>query len=125
VKGVKLIDHQDEELVNFDGDSYITTTFESSGGYFVANPNGLVCAVYNPDGTPYHGDCRMPSFTTVDLVGRLSLGEHTDLGASVTNLFNRMAPFDPYTYGGLNYNPAFNQAGALGRFMTITARYRF
>jgi iron complex outermembrane receptor protein len=125
VSGMQLIDHQGEQLVNFDGNAYITSTFESSGGYFVANPAGLVCAVYNPDGTPYHGDCRMPSFTTFDLIGKMAFGEHLDISASVANLFDRIAPFDPYTYGGLNYNPAFNQAGALGRFMTVSARYRF
>jgi iron complex outermembrane recepter protein len=125
VSGMQLIDHQGEVLQNFDGNAYITSTFESSGGYFVANPNGLVCAVYNPDGTPFHGDCRMPSFTTIDLVGKMAFGQHLDVSASVANLFDRMAPFDPYTYGGLNYNPAFDQAGALGRYMTVSARYRF
>jgi iron complex outermembrane receptor protein len=67
----------------------------------------------------------MPSFVTLDLVGKMSFGEHLDVSASVANLFDKMAPFDPYTYGGLNYNPAFNQQGALGRFMTVSARYKF
>jgi iron complex outermembrane receptor protein len=130
VSGMQLIDHQGETLSPYDpedptNNAYITSTFESSGGYFVANPNGLVCAVYNPDGTPFHGDCRMPSFVTVDLVGKMSFGDHLDVSASVANLFDKMAPFDPYTYGGLNYNPAFNQQGALGRFMTVSARYKF
>ena len=41
------------------------------------------------------------------------------------NVFNKMTPFDPYTYGGLNYNPTFYQSGAVGRFMTVGANYRF
>ena len=49
------------------------------------------------------------------VVGKMSFGDHLDVSASVANLFDKMAPFDPYTYGGLNYNPAFNQQGALGR----------
>src|SRR4030095_2517021 len=109
VSGMQLIDHQGETIEPFDGNAYITTTFESSGGYFVANPDGLACAVYNPDGTPDHGDCRLPSFTTFDLVGKMNFGENLQVSASVENVFDRIAPFDPYTYGGLNYNPAFNQ----------------
>jgi iron complex outermembrane recepter protein len=40
-------------------------------------------------------------------------------------VFNKVAPFNPYTYGALNYNSAFTQSGAVGRFMTVGARYKF
>jgi iron complex outermembrane recepter protein len=36
-----------------------------------------------------------------------------------------MPPLDTITYGGINYNPSLHQAGAIGRFFQIGARYRF
>jgi iron complex outermembrane receptor protein len=48
-----------------------------------------------------------------------------ELAATVRNATNRLPPFDPYTYGGTNYNPSFHQDGAVGRFMSLTAKYKF
>lgn len=46
-----------------------------------------------------------------------------ELYGSVRNLFDRVAPYDPQTYGGVNYNPTFHLAGAIGRFFSVGARY--
>jgi iron complex outermembrane receptor protein len=81
--------------------------------------------VYNPDGSPPNGDCKANSFTTLDLTGRFDLSERIRITGSVLNAAHHKAPFDPYTYGGTNYNPAFNQQGAIGRFITVGARYSF
>ena len=43
----------------------------------------------------------------------------------MVNLFNRLAPWDPYTYGATNYNNTWHQDGAVGRFMKVGLRYRF
>jgi len=43
----------------------------------------------------------------------------------VLNITNELPPFDPYTYGGQNYNPSFHQAGAVGRFYNVGAKYAF
>ena len=123
VSGMKMIDHQGEQLLDNEDGTFTTTTIE--GFYFNVDPNGTVCGVYSPDGTPANGDCRVSSFITFDLSGRLNFGERIKITGSVLNLLNREAPFDPYTYGGTNYNPAFNQAGILGRFFNIGARYTF
>jgi iron complex outermembrane recepter protein len=45
--------------------------------------------------------------------------------ASVQNLFNRLPPFNPYTYGGVNYNPAFHQQGGIGTFFTLGAKFTY
>jgi len=49
--------------------------------------------------------------------------------ASILNLFNRDPPLDLQTYGGggeLAYGTAFGgQAGAVGRFFTVGATYKF
>jgi len=123
VSGMQLIDHDHEELVDNGDGTWSTLT--SEGAYFVADPvNGGVCGVYSTDGRPYN-NCRVASFTTLDLSGKLTVGENAELTGSVLNVTNKLAPFDPYTYGGHNYNPAFNQSGAVGRFMTLGLRVKF
>ncbi|MCK9385331.1 MAG: hypothetical protein M0Q15_11995 [Nevskia sp.] len=48
-----------------------------------------------------------------------------ELTGSILNITNELLPFDPYTYGGQNYNPSFAQAGAVGRFYNVGIKYRF
>jgi iron complex outermembrane recepter protein len=122
VSSMKMIDHRGEELVDGHDGTFFTTTGE--GAYFNVDPNGIVCGVYNPDGSAPNG-CKVDSFTTVDLYGVFRGSENWQVDLSVTNLFNKVAPFDPYTYGGRNYNPAFHQAGAVGRFFTAGFKYTF
>jgi iron complex outermembrane recepter protein len=121
VSSMDMIDHKGEELVDVGDGTWATTTFE--GAYVVADPS-KVCGVYNPDGS-LRNDCEVDSFVTVDLRGSYSMGDALEFSASVKNLLGEEAPFDPYTYGGLNYNPAFHQQGAVGRFFNIGMRYSF
>ena len=53
------------------------------------------------------------------------IGKEWTLNEHIQNLFDRAAPFDPQTCGGINYNPALDQAGAVGRYYRIGARYMF
>jgi iron complex outermembrane recepter protein len=122
VSSMDMIDHKGEELVDVEDGTWATTTFE--GAYVVADPNGKVCGVYNPDGT-VRNECEVDSFTTVDLRGTYAVGDAMEFSASVKNVLDEKAPFDPYTYGGLNYNPAFHQQGAVGRFFSLGMRYSF
>ncbi len=122
VSSINMIDHKGETLVDNEDGTFATTTLE--GDYVVADPTGRVCGVYNPDGTVRNG-CRVDAFTTLDLFGRFKGGENWEINASIINALGKQAPFDPYTYGGLNYNPAFHQAGAVGRFFTLGLRYSF
>jgi iron complex outermembrane receptor protein len=68
-------------------------------------------------------NCRIGSFTTADLYLRWTLRRGWDVSTGVRNLFDRAAPFDPQTYGGVNYNPTYHQDGAVGRFFTVGTRY--
>jgi iron complex outermembrane receptor protein len=82
--------------------------------------------VFTLTGQPYNG-CKLPSFTTFDLYAKWTPVKNLDINFSVQNVFDRKAPFDPYlvlSYG-INYNQGWHQAGALGRFYTIGARYTF
>lgn len=67
---------------------------------------------------------KISSFTTFDLSGRWNVTEAFELNASVQNAFDRIAPLDPTTYGGVNYNP-LHFSGAIGRYFTVGAKYTF
>ncbi|HIE0126615.1 TPA: TonB-dependent receptor [Stenotrophomonas maltophilia] len=73
------------------------------------------------DGTPV---TKISSFTTFDLSGRWNITDSFELNASVANVFDRIAPLDPTTYGAVNYNP-MHFSGALGRYFTVGAKYTF
>jgi Outer membrane receptor for ferrienterochelin and colicins len=122
VSSMEAIDHKGETLVDLEDGSWATTTFE--GAYVVADPNGKVCGVYNPDGTVWN-NCKVDSFTTVDFYGTYHATDSLEFNLSISNLLNKEPPFDPYTYGGVNYNPSFHQAGAVGRFFTVGFRYSY
>jgi iron complex outermembrane recepter protein len=133
VSSMAMIDHKGETLVDNGDGTFTTSTGESSSN----GPVTGVCGNWYPTQTsvvngvpiatasaPVNG-CRVSSFTSHDLTVKYSGFKNLDLVASVLNVFNEIAPLDPYTYGGVNYNPVFHQAGAVGRFFSIGFRYRF
>lgn len=122
VGSMKMIDHKGE-LADDNGDG--TVTDHTNG--LVYNSNGsLNCSVFDTAGNPYN-KCRLPSFTTFDLFAKWTPIKNLDINFSIQNVFGRKAPFDPYlvnTYG-INYNQTWHQAGAVGRFFTLGAKYTF
>jgi len=44
------------------------------------------------------------------------VNERISVFANILNVFDTNPPFNPLNYAGVNYNPAFNQAGIIGRF---------
>ncbi len=126
----------------------LTMTFEreSWAATLAANYASSITMVYHqgqtidlgPDNGPYncgvfvtagnvYGGCKLPAFTTWDLFAKWTPMKNLDLSFSIQNLFDKKAPFDPYlvlTYG-INYNQTWHQAGAVGRFYTIGANYKF
>jgi iron complex outermembrane recepter protein len=119
---LRMIDHKGQTVTQRpDG------TFEPDdglGNHFF-NTDGTSCSVYYPDGSAR--GCKLPSFTTLDLFARWSPVKHWDINVSVQNLFDRKAPFDPYQVVSYatNYNQAWHQSGAVGRFFTVGAKYSF
>jgi iron complex outermembrane recepter protein len=85
---------------------------------------GAPCASLLADGSDAPAGCRIASFTTVDLSVLRRIGANTELFGSVQNLFDRVPPFDPLTYGAVGYNPLDN-SGAVGRFYTVGLRHKF
>jgi iron complex outermembrane receptor protein len=89
---------------------------------FQGDPSG--CAVTFADGSDAPKDCELASFTVFDLVARWKPAPHWEVFGSIQNMFDRVAPLDPLTYGAQAYNPLDYQ-GAVGRFYTLGARYTF
>jgi iron complex outermembrane receptor protein len=67
--------------------------------------------------------CYVASFGYVDLYGQYQLTGQLQLTATVTNVTNRLAPLNTATYGGTNYNPSLDQAGAIGRFFELSFNF--
>jgi iron complex outermembrane receptor protein len=70
-------------------------------------------------------DCRVASFTDVDLTGSYNITDNWQISGAVENLLDRAPPFDPPTYAGINYNPTYSQAGIVGRFFRLGIHYKF
>jgi len=89
---------------------------------FKGDPDG--CASHLADGSDAPSGCELASFSTVDLVLRWKPLPQWEVFGSVQNLFDKVAPLDPLTYGAQAYNP-LDYAGAVGRYFTLGARYSF
>lgn len=89
---------------------------------FKDDPSG--CASHFADGRDAPNGCELASFTTLDLTARWMLGARTELFGTIQNVFDKIAPLDPLTYGAVSYNP-LDYNGALGRFVSLGLRHRF
>jgi len=87
---------------------------------FEGNP----CASLLANGQPGTTNCEIASFTTVDLSTRWNVNKQLTFFASVSNVFDKVAPLDPLTYGALGYNP-MDASGAIGRYFKLGASYKF
>ncbi|MFD2366315.1 TonB-dependent receptor [Pseudoduganella sp. GCM10020061] len=86
---------------------------------------GDLCASSLVGGAPApNAECKLASFTTVDMSARWNVTKQLQIYGSVNNLFDKIAPLDPLTYGGMSYNP-MDASGAIGRYFKIGARYSF
>ncbi|MDB5909659.1 MAG: hypothetical protein JWP34_3773 [Massilia sp.] len=85
---------------------------------------GDLCASKFANGTDAPNGCKLASFTSVDLSARYNLSKNLQIFGSISNLFDKIAPLDPLTYGGMSYNP-MDSAGAIGRFFKVGARYQY
>jgi iron complex outermembrane recepter protein len=130
VSGMKGIDHQGETIVDGGDGTYGTSTQE---GAFFGIPDGAggftapttVCGSYYPNGFAAPSGCKIPAFVTADLFIKYTGFKNLDISASVLNLLDARAPWNPYTYGGTNYNPGFHQSGAVGRYFNVGVKYKF
>jgi len=85
---------------------------------------GATCANSFADGSDAPNGCRIPAFWTADLSVRWRTERNLEIYGSIQNLFDKVAPLDPLTYGAISYNPA-DISGAIGRFYRVGLRYQF
>ena len=114
------------------GPATVTGTFYYVSDIYMSAPDvtgpntGTLCfSTQTPSGANLPADCRMPSFTYLDLTGDYGFSDHLKVTASILNAFDRKAPFDPIDYAGVNYNPTYDQSGAVGRFFNLGLNYTF
>ncbi len=69
------------------------------------------------------GHCYVESFGYATVYGQYQFNDHLELTGTITNVTNRLAPLDTATYGGQNYDPSLDQAGAIGRYFELGFRY--
>jgi iron complex outermembrane receptor protein len=81
-------------------------------------PNCLQLSSTNPH-------CYVAGFGYANVYGQYQVSSHLQVMANITNVTNRLPPLDTVTYGGQNYDASYDQAGAIGRFMELTVRYRY
>jgi iron complex outermembrane receptor protein len=86
---------------------------------------GDACAVtFDSGANAPNSSCELASFTSWDLVARWKPFPQWEVFGSVQNLFDKVAPLDPLTYGAQSYNP-LDFEGARGRLFSLGARYTF
>jgi iron complex outermembrane receptor protein len=129
-------------VVTYDrGPLTVTGTTNWTSGYSVVDPSqGQVSCqdaledgyeAYFAGGTAPSKYCRVKAYTEFDLYANYKVTKALSVHASILNLFNQNAPLDYATYGGgtnsseIPYSPSFAQYGAIGRYFTIGAEYRF
>ena len=89
---------------------------------FKNDPAG--CASHFANGADAPSDCEIASFTSVDLNARWTLAKNTELFGTIQNVFDKVAPLDPLTYGAASFNP-LDYSGALGRYFQVGLRHKF
>lgn len=98
-----------------------TVNYRSSMAGFDESTSGTQCLQLGAT----NNNCLIASFTYLDLYGQWQMNDHLQVNGTVTNLTNRLAPLNDVTYGGTDYNPSLDQAGAVGRYYELALKYRF
>jgi len=113
--------------VTFDKASVTATVYYTSG-FFMSAPDitfDYSCFSTGVESQYLPANCRVDSFTDVDLTGSYPLHERLTASVAILNLFDADPPFNPINYAGINYNPTYHQAGIVGRFWKLGLAYRF
>lgn len=105
------------------GRAAVSTNVNFVGSFLNTDHQGTPCASTFANGSPAPSGCRIPSFTTVDLRGSYKPTKSLELYASVSNLFDRIAPLDPSAYINLDFDPALHLDGAIGRMFNVGVKY--
>ncbi len=96
--------------------TYYVSGFKETGVDATGDPNACLYT---------DNYCHVASFTDFDLTGSYRFSDHITASAAIENLFDTLPPINPANYAGQNYNPAYHQAGIVGRMFRVGASYKF
>lgn len=103
---------------------YKTTSEDVFGpGTNTCSGNNISAGIFDDNATPIR--CHVKAFVDLDMHLAYALNEHFTLYSNVKNVLDSKPPFDPVTYGGIGYNPAYAEAGIVGRYMEVGANVTF
>lgn len=74
--------------------------------------------------SPAYTGCRVKSYITFDLNTSVRVSDGLTFYVNAINLFDRLPPIDPVTYGGYLYNPVQSGEGIYGRRFLAGARFK-
>ena len=118
-------DRANADLTYSIADVVVSTIVNFRGGFKnIETQESTSCETILHTGANDPGNCRIGSFTTFDLTTRWNPTRNWEVFGSIQNLFDRLPPFDPTTYGAIGYNP-LDVSGAVGRTFQLGARYKF
>lgn len=69
--------------------------------------------------------CQVRHWLQFDANVNFAVNDQFNFYVNVVNVLDAHAPFDPNTYGGNNYNPAWTSAGVVGRLFRAGATFKF
>ena len=69
--------------------------------------------------------CRVGATWDVELHGTHDINKRVQLFFDIDDLLNTKPPFDPTTYGGYQYNPAWANSLIVGRFFKLGVKATF
>jgi iron complex outermembrane receptor protein len=75
------------------------------------------------NGTDAPDNCRIKSFTTLDLSGAFKIGRNLEEFGSIANVLDSKPPSDFETSGAIGYNP-LDYSGAI-RYFRLGLKYNF
>lgn len=74
---------------------------------------------------PGYVDCRVKSYLTADLNVSFNVNDNVTFYVNALNVFDRLPPIDPVTYGAHLYNPVQGGNGIFGRSFRAGAKFGF
>jgi iron complex outermembrane recepter protein len=105
---------------------YYVSGFDETGVDATGSASTTSACLYTTAlGTPFPAGCHIGSFIYFDLTGEFLLAKGFSVNAAIQNIAGRKPPIDPADYAGVNFNTTYHQAGIIGRYFRIGARYTF
>jgi iron complex outermembrane receptor protein len=107
------------------GTLYFTSSYADIAEDVGVGPTA--CITTAPDGSNFPLKCRTGPTYDFDITASYAINDHISVTGSIMNVFDRGPPFDPANYSGtgLNYNPTWSQANAVGRFYNLGVKVKF